>query len=55
MATRQTSKQAKTKAEAKVDPGVISNKPGGTTERPAPRRDAQNSHGLWQLGPIEQE
>src|SRR5215468_5516822 len=29
MATRQTSQQAKTKTEAKVDPGVITNKLGG--------------------------
>ena len=33
MTTRQTGRQAKTKAEAKVDPGVITNKPGGKTER----------------------
>ena len=41
MTTRQTGKQAKTKAEAKVDPGVITNKPGGKTERQTPRRDAR--------------
>jgi hypothetical protein len=39
MATRQTSKQAKTRAGAKVDPGVITNKPGGKTERAAKRRN----------------
>ena len=41
MATSQTSKQATTKAEAKVDPGVITNKPGSKTERQAPRRDTR--------------
>jgi len=38
MATRQTSKQAKTKAEPKGDTGVI-NKPGGNRKREAGRRN----------------
>ena len=38
MTTRQTSKQAKTKAAAKVDTGVI-NKPIGNSEREAERRN----------------
>ena len=41
MAASQTSKQATTKAEAKVDPGAITNKPGSKTERQAPRRDTR--------------
>jgi len=47
MTTRQTGRQAKTKAEAKVDPGVITNKPGGKTERQTKARsnDAAAVHG----------